>query len=81
MRLYMERGQLMINDSCTEFLEEARNYAIDEHGKFSDPDDHIDSARIGILALIQGHGETVVSRANTFQTKRLEPLEGKYQRI
>ena len=81
MRLYMERGQLKIHESCTEFLEEARNYAIDEHGKFSDPDDHIDSARIGILALIQGHGETQVSRANTFQAKRLEPLEGKYQRI
>jgi len=51
----------MINESCIEFLDEARNYAIDEHGRFSDPDDHIDSARIGILALIQGHGESVVS--------------------
>jgi hypothetical protein len=75
MRLYMERGQLKVHESCTEFLEEARNYAIDEHGKFSDPDDHIDSARIGVLALIQGHGETQVSRANTFQAKRFEPLE------
>jgi phage terminase large subunit-like protein len=81
MRLGMERGTLMINESCVEFLDEARNYAIDEAGRFSDPDDHIDSARIGILALIQGHGESVVSRANTFAAKRFAPLEGKVQRI
>ena len=81
MRLGMERGTLMINESCIEFLDEARNYAIDEHGRFSDPDDHIDSARIGILALIQGHGESVVSRANTFALKRFTPIEGKIQRI
>jgi phage terminase large subunit-like protein len=81
MRLGMERGTLMINESCIEFLDEARNYAIDEHGRFSDPDDHIDSARIGILALIQGHGESVVSRANTFALRRFTPIEGKIQRI
>jgi hypothetical protein len=71
----------MVNESCVEFLDEARNYAIDEAGRFSDPDDHIDSARIGILALIQGHGESMVSRANTFQFRRLEAPEGKVQRI
>ena len=81
MRIGMERGSFMINESCTEFLDEARNYAIDEHGRFSDPDDHIDSARIGILALIQGHGESVVSRANTFALRRPAPIEGKVQRI
>ena len=81
MRVGMERGSFMINESCTEFLDEARNYAIDEAGRFSDPDDHIDSARIGILALIQGHGESMVSRANTFQFRRLEAPEGKVQRI
>jgi len=77
----MERGTFMINESCVDFLDEARNYAIDDAGKFSDPDDHIDSARIGILALIQGHGESVVSRANTFEFRRLTAIEGKAQRI
>jgi len=81
MRLGMERGTFMINESCKAFLDEARNYAIDDAGRFSDPDDHIDSARIGVLALIQGHGESIVSRANTFAAKRFAPLEGKVQRI
>jgi hypothetical protein len=77
----MERQTFMINESCVSFLDEARNYAIDDSGRFTDPDDHIDSARIGILALIQGHGESMVSRANNFQHKRLTPVEGKIQRI
>ena len=81
MRLGMERGTLRINETCVAFLDEARNYAIDEAGRFSDPDDHIDSARIGILALIQGHGESTVSRANNFAFKRISPIEGKAQRI
>jgi len=81
MRLGMERKTLMINESCNAFLDEARNYAIDEGGKFSDPDDHIDSARIGILALVQGHGESMVSRANTFIYRRPEAVDGKVQRI
>jgi len=81
MRVGMERGTFKINESCVEFLDEARNYAIDDAGRFSDPDDHIDSARIGILALIQGHGESLVSRANTFQYRRIEVPEGKVQRI
>jgi hypothetical protein len=77
----LERKSLMINESCKEFLDECRNYAIDSQGRFSDPDDCIDSARIGILALIQGHGESVVSRANNFETRRFTPIEGKLQRI
>jgi hypothetical protein len=81
MRMGMERQTFMINESCEKFLDEARNYAIDETGKFLGKDDHIDSARIGILALIQGHGESVVSRANTFQYRRIAPIEGKQQRI
>ena len=81
MRLGMERGTFMINESCKAFLDETRNYAIDDAGRFSDPDDHIDSARIGILALIQGHGEAVVSRANLLASKRFAQLDGKYQRI
>jgi phage terminase large subunit-like protein len=81
MRIGMERGSLMINEDCKAFLDEARNYAIDQNGKFSDPDDHIDSARIGILALIQGHGESLVSQANNFAKRRIAPIEGKVQRI
>lgn len=79
MRMGMERKTFLINENCKAFLDEARNYAIDDAGRFTDPDDHIDSARIGILALIQGYGESEVSRANTF--KRFEPIQGKYQRI
>ena len=81
MRLMMERGTLKVHESCTEFLDEARNYAIDENGRFSDPDDHIDSARIGILALIQGHGEAHVGMVKSFEHKRLSPIEGRLQRI
>jgi hypothetical protein len=81
IRMGMERGTFRINESCIEFLDEARNYAIDDAGKFLGKDDHIDSARIGVLALIQGHGESMVSRANTFQYRRLESIEGKVQRI
>lgn len=81
MRMGLENGKFMVNEACKGFLDEARNYAIDEKGAFSDPDDHIDSARIGILALIQGHGEAIVSRANYLKAKRIAPLEGKFQRI
>ena len=81
MRVGMERGAFLINETCIDFLDEARNYAIDEAGKFIGKDDHIDSARIGILALIQGHGESMVSRANSFQKRRPEALDGKVQRI
>jgi len=81
MRVMMERGTFMINESCKDFLDESRNYAIDDNGRFTDPDDHIDSARIGILALIQGHGESVVSRANNFKYRRLAPINEKVQRI
>jgi phage terminase large subunit-like protein len=81
MRMGMERGTFRINESCIAFLDECRNYAIDDAGRFSDPDDHIDSARIGILALIQGHGESQVSRSNSFAYRRPAAVEGKMQRI
>lgn len=81
MRVMLERGTLRVNEECKAFLDEARNYAIDDAGRFTDRDDHIDSARIGVLALIQGHGETTISRANTFKSRRLSAPEGKIQRI
>jgi len=57
MRQMMEVGSLMINENCTEFLSEAQNYYVDERGRFSDPDDCIDSARYALLGCLQGLAE------------------------
>jgi hypothetical protein len=53
----LEVGSLMINENCTQFLSEAGNYYVDERGRFSDPDDCIDSARYALLACLQGLAE------------------------
>jgi hypothetical protein len=47
----------MVNENCTGFLNEARNYFVDGQGRFSDPDDHIDSARYAILGVLNGFAE------------------------
>ena len=57
MRQMLEVGSLMINENCTNFLSEARNYFVDEKGRFSDPDDCIDSTRYALLACLQGIAE------------------------
>ena len=57
MRQMLEVGSLMVNENCTQFLSEAQNYFVDEKGRFSDPDDCIDSCRYGILACLQGIAE------------------------
>ena len=57
MRQMLEVGNLMVNENCTNFLSEAQNYFVDERGRFSDPDDCIDSCRYGILACLQGIAE------------------------
>ena len=57
MRQMMEVGSLMINENCTHFLSEAQNYFVDEKGRFSDPDDCIDSCRYALLACLQGIAE------------------------
>jgi len=54
MRQMLEVGSLMVNENCTHFLSEAQNYYVDEKGRFSDPDDCIDSCRYGLLACLQG---------------------------
>jgi hypothetical protein len=54
MRQMLEVGSLMVNENCTNFLSEAQNYYVDVQGRFSDPDDCIDSARYGLLACLQG---------------------------
>ena len=57
MRQMLEVGSLMVNENCTHFLNEAQNYFVDEKGRFSDPDDCIDSARYAILGCLQGLAE------------------------
>ena len=57
MRQMLEVGSLMVNENCVAFLNEATNYFVDEKGRFSDPDDAIDSCRYAILACLQGIAE------------------------
>lgn len=57
MRQMLEVGSLMVNENCTHFLNEAQNYFVDEKGRFSDPDDCVDSARYALLACLQGIAE------------------------
>jgi hypothetical protein len=57
MRQMLEVGSLMVNENCVDFLREAQNYFVDQHGRFSDPDDCIDSARYAVLACLQGIAE------------------------
>lgn len=57
MRQMLEVGTLHVNENCQEFLREAQNYYVDTQGRFSDPDDCIDSARYALLACLQGIAE------------------------
>jgi hypothetical protein len=57
MRQMLEVGNLMVNENCTHFLSESQNYFVDEKGRFSDPDDCIDSCRYALLACLQGIAE------------------------
>jgi hypothetical protein len=57
MRQALEFGTFYINENCVEFLNEAQNYHVDDKGRFSDPDDCIDSARYAYLACLQGIAE------------------------
>ena len=57
MRQMLELGTLHINENCVEFLREAQNYYADDKGRFSDPDDCIDSARYALLGCLQGWSE------------------------
>jgi hypothetical protein len=57
MRQMLEMETLHINENCTEFLNEARNYYVDEKGRFSDPDDTIDSARYALLGCLNDWAE------------------------
>lgn len=57
MRQMLEMGTLHVNENCVEFLREAQNYFVDEKGRFSDPDDAIDSARYALLGCLNGLAE------------------------
>jgi phage terminase large subunit-like protein len=57
MRQMFETGALYVNENCTNFLSEAQNYFVDEKGRFSDPDDCIDSCRYALIAVLQGIAE------------------------
>ena len=57
MRQMLELGTLHVNENCVEFLREAQNYYADERGRFSDPDDCIDSARYALLGCLNGIAE------------------------
>ena len=57
MRQMLELGTLHVNENCVEFLREAQNYFVDEKGRFSDPDDAIDSARYALLGCLNGISE------------------------
>jgi hypothetical protein len=57
MRQMMEVQAFMINENCVEFLREAQNYFVDEKGRYSDPDDTIDSARYALLGCLNDLAE------------------------
>ena len=63
MRQMLELGTLHVNENCVEFLREAQNYFVDPHGRFSDPDDCIDSARYALIGCLQGIAEEFDSRS------------------
>lgn len=57
MRQMLEAGTLHVNENCADFLREAQNYYVDQQGRFSDPDDCIDSARYALLGCLMGWAE------------------------
>ena len=57
MRQMLEAGTLHINENCADFLREAQNYYVDPQGRFSDPDDTIDSARYALLGCLNDYAE------------------------
>ena len=57
MRQMLEAETLLVNENCQDFLREAQNYYVDPQGRFSDPDDCIDSARYALLGCLQNIAE------------------------
>lgn len=78
MRQMMEAGTFLINENCTGFLREAQNYFVDDKGRYSDPDDCIDSARYALLGCLNEISEPVHSgvRGRKFEYYRNELKSG-----
>lgn len=57
MRQMLEAGTFLVNENCQDFLREAQNYYVDPQGRFSDPDDCIDSARYALLGCLNDIAE------------------------
>jgi phage terminase large subunit-like protein len=57
MRQMLEAGTFHVNENCQDFLREAQNYYVDPQGRFSDPDDCIDSARYALLGCLNDLAE------------------------
>jgi phage terminase large subunit-like protein len=57
MRQMLEAGTFLVNENCVDFLREAQNYYVDPQGRFSDPDDTIDSARYALLGCLNDIAE------------------------
>jgi hypothetical protein len=57
MRQMLEAGTFLVNENCHSFLTEAQNYYVDPQGRFSDPDDCIDSARYALLGCLNDLAE------------------------
>jgi len=79
MRQMLELGTLHINENCTHFLREAQNYFVDPQGRFSDPDDCIDSARYALIGALQGLAEEYDNRSpqQRFRDARHQMLTSK----
>jgi hypothetical protein len=77
MRQMLDVGTLHINENCQEFLREAQNYYVDPQGRFSDPDDCIDSARYALLACLNGIAEPWDGRS---PRQRFQALRRQYTR-
>lgn len=82
MRQMLELATLHVNENCVEFLREAQNYYVDNKGRFSDPDDCIDSARYALIGCLQGLAEPYDGRSpqQRFAAYRHNYQSAKYQR-
>jgi len=88
MRQMLEAGTLHINENCQDFLREAQNYYVDPQGRFSDPDDCIDSARYALLGCLNDIAEPWDNRtarerlaAYRDQVRRPGPKSSEWKRV
>jgi len=88
MRQMLEAGTLHVNENCQDFLREAQNYYVDPQGRFSDPDDCIDSARYALLGCLNDIAEpwdnrTPQQRLASYrdQVRKPEPKSSEWKRV